>query len=215
MALSSVTSVARSNLIGSRASDPPQALIDARQRQRAAHSPPTAAQIEAGARDKGSTGTERLPAGSLPRVVSQLARSRDAARSMVVAQNADLHVLRYSYTTHKPMEVWISNPPADGKLKLQLVMTPSWHDGSTAQQQQERGEYYARNNEYSVSVKLPGGRREVTSGIKITKAPEYATASGVLEIDLSTKGDIVVEGWPSATFPGGYIEARQFIIHNP
>jgi hypothetical protein len=90
-----------------------------------------------GAGDKGWTGLNFMQANSASDVKEHLADERDAARVLVSADQP-MFLLRYSYGTHKSMEAWLHQKPANGKLKLTVTTMPSWHAGA-------RGVYGAKS----------------------------------------------------------------------
>ncbi len=162
-------------------------------------------------------GEMMMPKGRVDDLVSLYhAEKRDAAIATAIADNASMHILRYSYGTHKGMEAWLAEaPPRGEKLKMQVVCTPSWHVGSTEDQKVANANKYALSNAYMFEVRFPDGTKE-TKEFKVNgSTPEYATKSPVIEIDAEKyKGqDVVILGWPKATGVGGYTEARKTTLH--
>ena len=152
-----------------------------------------------------------LPGGMIDEITDYMAENvQDAANSWAASENASLHVLRYSYGTHKGMEAWVAEgPPPGEKLKMQVICTPSWHVGDANLKN------YALTNSYTFRITYPDGKSETKSFKVNGNTPEYATKSPVLEIDADkyTGKDVIIEGWPSATSVGGYTEARRTTLH--
>lgn len=148
------------------------------------------------------------------------------------------------WITPKPKEAWIVDAPKDGKLQLQVVITPSWHANSwDSRKPQDPADdapqavwdayekafekydksceasatKFALTNTYNVSVTYPDGSVDKKSFSVNGKEPEWASASPVVEIDLKKhKGDIVVRGWADGSAGAdGYASARVTILHNP
>ena len=72
------------------------------------------------------TGVNFIHKNSAADVQRHLGDVRDAARTLVHG-NTDMFVLRHSYKTREPMHAFLGSKPKDGKLKLQVTITPSWH----------------------------------------------------------------------------------------
>jgi hypothetical protein len=218
--MSSITTLGtRSNFgLFAQAPNQPAAMTQTRRTQRDQNPPPA----DPKERDKGWTGGYRIVAGGKDFVLRHHSNEvRDAGRALPVAENADLWLVRFAYTTHKAQEAWLGNPPADGKLVLNVVCTPSWHVGNTDAEKQKNGEEYSKTNVYVVEIvhRDAAGRMNRISQVefKVQNPPEYASMSPRLEVDLNKyKGDIIVRGWAKGSGGvGGYIEARETIIHNP
>jgi hypothetical protein len=77
--------------------------------------------------DRGFAGPMFVAKGSVDGVLKYAASLEDAGNAIPVAKNADLHMVGFSYHSGDRREAWLGNKPADGKLRLQVVLTPSWH----------------------------------------------------------------------------------------
>ena len=116
------------------------------------------------------TGVNMVKAGSAKDVNNHLGDSRDAARTMV-SGNVNMWVVRHAYKTGEPMQAFLANKPADGKLKLQVTTMPSWH--ATA-----RGDYQVK----AEIQKLPRDERGLPKldldfvEKAMRSSPEYARA---------------------------------------
>jgi hypothetical protein len=194
--------------------------------------------------DKGYAGVSFIEKGSVKNVVGYAADLKDAGNAMTVAKNASLYQVGFSYHAARPKEAWIMDAPKDGKLQLQVVITPSWHanawdspkpadpkdDAPQAVWDAYEKAYekydasceasatrFALTNTYNVSVTYPDGSVDKKSFSVNGKEPEWASASPVVEIDLKKhKGDIVVRGWADGSAGAdGYASARVTILHNP
>lgn len=142
--------------------------------------------------------------------------NKDAASATAVATNATIWTARFGYGTHEARQAWLTDLPKDQKLKLAVVCTPSAHVGDAEYEQ------YARTNRYEVTVEartVNGSIKTIkTSKFGVQKPPEYATASAVMELDLTpyAGGALRVLGWPEGSGgAGGYNEDRETIIHIP
>ena len=115
----------------------------------------------------------------------------------------------YGYGTHKPMEAWLTKVPADGKLSMNLIATPSTHAGSTEEECQKNFDTFAKTNVYNLEVVYPDGTRELKKfDVKGNSPPEFgsskpsptkqtASVSPEIVIDLAVwagKGDIRIRG---------------------
>jgi hypothetical protein len=194
--------------------------------------------------DKGYTGVSYFEKGSLKNVVAYAAELKDAGNALPVAKNASLYLLNYSYHASKPREAWIVDRPADGKLKLQVVVTPSWHvNGWDAPQPknppkddapkaewdaydaawdkfekscEKNATKFALENAYRVTVTYADGSVDSHSFKVNGKEPEWATASPMIDVDLNKKGPIVIRGWAEGSAGAdGYASARVTTLHNP
>jgi hypothetical protein len=156
-------------------------------------------------------GEMMIPAGMVKEYTDYIADNiRDASWGVAASPNASLHTLRYSYGTHKGMEAWVADgPPPGEKLKMQVICTPSSHNGDA------NFETWAKTNTYEFEIRYPDGKRERKSFKVNGQTPEYASASPVIEIDVAKYAgkDIEILGWPSATGVGGYTEARKTTLH--
>lgn len=211
----------------------PTALKDTEKRQAAEFTDATGKPITVryDGRDMpfGSVDRARLPAGSLEPMLREMKSSRDAGNAVVVANNATLHTLTYCYGTHKPMEAWLTKVPADGKLSMNLIATPSTHAGSNEEECQKNFDTFAKTNVYNLEVVYPDGTRELKKfDVKGNSPPEFgsskpsptkqtASASPEIVIDLNVwagKGDIRIRGWADGSAGvGGYPEHRETILH--
>ena len=178
-------------------------------------------------RDPGGSSDFSVRQGSVGSIQRQLSRSRDAGNTMLTADNANLHVLRHNYTSHRGMDAWVISRPKDGKLKLNLTITPSWHAGGDDDKRCiELGKEFAKTNIYNLKITYPDGTTETKRfdvegnenpkrGYRAAKE-HYATISPDFEIDMDKwKGQTVkIEGWADGSAGvGGYIEARQTNLH--
>ena len=175
--------------------------------------------------DLGASYLGYLKRGCVDDVVQDLDESRDAAVTQVVAHNADLFSLRYPYLSHKGMDLWLEKAPRDGVLKMNLVITPSWHVGATEADMQKNGEAYGKSNTYNLEILYPDGKRELirfdTQGRSPPKGASStshnATQSPTFTIDVKRYAgqEVVIRGWADHSSPEGYIEARQSTLHIP
>ncbi len=176
--------------------------------------------------EQGTTALNYAKPGALNDVLKFHAAQRDASRTHLVAENAGLFVLRYPYHSNKPMEAWLDRVPTGGQLRMNLVITPSWHFGTTEAQMDANGKKFARTNVYEVEVQFPDGRRQrlkfdvngrATTAKSCTSDQEvFATASPVIAIDLkSYRGqDIIIRAWPTGSAGVlGFREARETTLH--
>jgi hypothetical protein len=210
----------------------PTALKEAEKKQAAQYTDaagkPTTVRYDGRDMPFGEADRTRLPAGSFKSVFREMNNSRDAGNAIIVANNATLHTLTYCYGTHKPMEAWLTKVPADGKLTLNLIATPSIHVGSTEAECLKNFTAWSKSNVYNVEVVFPDGSREVKKfDVEGNSPPKYnngnpaptghgASASPTIDIDLNKwagKGDIRIRGWADGSSPGGYIEHRETILH--
>ncbi len=210
----------------------PTALKDAEKKQAAQYTDaagkPVTVRYDGRDMPFGEADRTRLPAGSFKSVLREMGRSRDAGNAMIVADNATLHTLTYCYGTHKPMEAWLTKVPADGKLKVNLIATPSIHVGANDAECLKNFTAWSKSNNYNVEVVYPDGSREVKKfDVEGNSPPKYgnnnpaptghgASASPTIEIDLNKwagKGDIRIRGWADGSSVGGYIEHRETILH--
>lgn len=177
----------------------------------------------------GSTDAAKLPAGSFGELFRTMRDSRDAGNAIVSVDNATLHTLTYCYGTHKPMEAWLTKVPADGKLTLNVICTPSTHAGGTAAEKRKNFNEFSKTNTYNVEIVFPNG---TTKHIKFdvegnsppvhgngnpAKKGQTATVSPDIEINLAEwagKGDIRIRGWADGSAGvAGYIEHRETVLH--
>jgi hypothetical protein len=177
----------------------------------------------------GSVDRARLPAGSFEPMLREMKSSRDAGNAVVVANNATLHTLTSCYGTHKPMEAWLTKVPADGKLSMHLIATPSTHAGSDETECQQNFDSFAKTNVYNLEIVFPDGTRELkrfdvqgqsppeVGSSKPSPTKQTASASPEIVIDLNVwagKGDIRIRGWADGSAGvGGYPEHRETVLH--
>lgn len=177
----------------------------------------------------GSTDAAKLPAGSFAAQLRELRDYRDAGNAILSVDNATLHTLTYCYGTHKPMEAWLTKVPENGKLSVNVIITPSTHAGSNAAEMQKNFENFSKTNNYNVEVVYPDGTTtRLKFDVEGNSPPVYgnanpskkgitATPSPDIEIDLNKwagKGDIKIRGWADGSAGvGGYIEHRETVLH--
>ncbi|MBM4280767.1 MAG: hypothetical protein FJ137_08405 [Deltaproteobacteria bacterium] len=176
----------------------------------------------------GSVNRAQLPAGSFAAMLRKMQGSRDAGNAMVVADNATLHTLTYCYGTHKPMEAWLTKVPEDGKLKMNMLLTPSTHAGSTPEDKRKNFDLFGRTNVYNLEVIYPDDTRDrmkfdvqgnsppVHDAKNPAERGETATASPEFTIDLKKWAgkDVRIRGWADGSAGAeGYIEHRETILH--
>jgi hypothetical protein len=210
----------------------PQALVDAQTAQRKRHlnadGTPQIKKLHDGREvDLGKTTVAQLPAGAFSAVMNTMKDRPDAGRALVVADNADLAVLRYSYGSGKPMEAWLTAPPKVGQLVLNVAIAPSCHAGNTPGEKSKNYELFGKTNVYNVEVAYPDGSvdrlkfdvraNDVGPGEKPSyEHPVYVTLSPDIKIDLErAQGKSVsVRGWADGSAGvTGYRERRETIIH--
>jgi len=211
----------------------PTALKDTEQKQRAqytdASGKPITVRYDGRDMPFGEVDRSRLPAGSVNSLHREMGRSRDAGNAVVASANATLHTLTYCYGTHKPMEAWITNAPADGKLKMTLIATPSIHVGSTDAERQKNFDNWSKTNVYNLEIVYPDGTRELKKFDVMGNSPpvhnnsnpaakgQPASKSPEFVIDLNKwagKGDIRIRGWPEGSGGvAGYQEHRETVLH--
>ncbi len=211
----------------------PVALREAEKRQRDAYldasGKPTTVRYDGRDMPFGEVDRSRLPAGSVKSLHRELSDSRDAGNALIASSNATLHTLTYCYGTHKPMEAWVTNPPQDGKLSINLVATPSIHVGSNQAEMQKNFDNYAKTNVYNLEVIYPDGTRELKKFDAAGNSPPVhnnsnpaakghaATISPELVIDLNKwagKGDIRIRGWADGSAGvAGYQAHRETVLH--
>jgi len=209
----------------SRSGGPPQAMRDAAAAQRAAHSGPTRG-YDGVERDLGNTSNHSLPPKGFSPILRQMANRPDAGNAIFIANNATVHTLKYAYTSHKPMEAWLENPPADGKLSFCIAISPSIHAGSNRSEKLENYKKFGKTNIYNLEVIFPDGKREhIKFDVEGNKDPKRgyeasksytATLSPDIEIDLDKyKGqDVKIRGWADGSAGvGGYQERRETVLH--
>lgn len=177
----------------------------------------------------GRTGQRTMPEGSFGAELRRMTNHRDAGNSVIVADNATLHVLSYCYGTHKSMEAWLTDTPKDGQLKLNLIASPSTHAGYSQAEKEANFEKFAKTNVYNLEIRFPDGTRETMKFDVAGNSPPkyndrnpapsgaYASASPEFVIDLNKwagKGDIRIRGWADGSAGvEGYQEKRETILH--
>lgn len=197
----------------------PNPIVDIRKSFAAAH--------PAGS-PKGLTSLSYSKPGCLADVKKFLASKRDASTTHLVAENAALFVVRYPHCSGKPMEAWLDGMPPDGKLRLNLAITPSWHFGATEAEMDKNAKHYARSNVYEVEVAFPDGKlqrlvfdvngKSTTAQTCQSEQEVLATSSPTFDIDLGHyRGqDVAIRGWPRGSCGvTGFREARETILHVP
>jgi hypothetical protein len=229
---SSASAVQRPGEAAAGADGVPLALRAAEEKQKAAYTNPdgTMRTVRYDGRELpfGSTSRAQLPEGSFAPMLRKMKESRDAGNAVVVADNATLHTLTYCYGTRKSMEAWLTKTPADGKLKMNLFITPSTHAGSNAEDKRKNYENFCKTNVYNLEVIYPDGTRtQLKFDVKGNSPPvhdsrnpaetgETATVSPEFEIDLQKWAgkDVRIRGWADGSAGvEGYIEHRETILH--
>lgn len=192
--------------------------------------------------DLGSVSLTFLEKGSLEKVKQYVADLKDAGNALPVAKNASLYMASFSYHASKAREAWLVEPPKDGKLILQVALTPSWHvsqcseptapkDDAPKEQWDaydtqwnsyeksctDNATKFGLTNKYNVEIHYPDGKIDRHSFAVNGKDPEFSTASPEIEIDLkANKGDITIKGWADGSAGAeGYRSARVTVLHNP
>ncbi len=208
----------------------PKALLDAQDAQRRAHvnadGTPRITQRDGHDVDLGKTTVAELPARAFSAVLNSLRERPDAGRALVVGDNVGLAVLRYSYGTGKPMQAWLTTPPPEGRLTLNVVIAPSCHAGNSPGDKAKNYELFGKTNVYNVEVRYADGSVEAikfdvhANSIGDTRAvydhPVYATLSPdvVINLERAAGNDVVVSGWADGSAGvAGYRERRETIIH--
>lgn len=209
----------------------PQGLLDAAQAQRNAHldanGDPKLTRISDGREmDLGSTSKQMIPPGSQQQFIRQLTQRPDAGNAIVLPDNAAIATLRYSYGSHKPMEAWVSERPPNGKLVLNMLISPSIHAGSDRESKRKNYEKFGKENIYNMEVVYPDGTTDrVRFDVNGNEDPKRgyenstfraATLGPDLEIDVDKwKGqDIKIRGWADGSAGvAGYQERRETILH--
>lgn len=210
----------------------PQALLDAQEAQQKLHrgpdGTPRLTRLGDGRElDLGKTTVAELPAGAFSAVMNGMKERPDAGRALVVGDNVGLAVLRYGYGAHKPMEAWLTTPPKDGRIVLNVAIAPSCHAGNTPGEKSKNYELFGKTNVYNVEVQYPDGRVErmkfdvrandVGPGDKPSyESPVYATLSPDIVIDAEKyRGkNVVIRGWADGSAGvHGYLERRETVVH--
>lgn len=209
----------------------PQGLLDAAQTQRNAHldanGQPKLTRISDGRElDLGNTTKQMIPPGSQSQFIRQLTSRPDAGNAIVLPDNATISTLRYTYGSHKPMEAWVNERPPNGKLVLNMLISPSIHAGSDRESKLENYKKFGKENVYNMEVLYPDGTSErVKFDVNGDKDPargyesdtfRAATLGPDLEIDVDKwKGqDVKIRGWADGSAGVmGYQERRETILH--
>lgn len=194
--------------------------------------------------DKGYVGVTFLEKGSIKSVMTYAADLQDAGNAVAVAKNASMYQAGFSYHSGRRKEAWLTEQPKDGKLQLQVVLTPSWHvsdfpeprleapkdDAPKAEWDKYEAAWapyekscekhateFAKTNSYNVTVTYPDGSVDSKKFKVNGDKPEFSSASPEIEIDLKKhKGDIVIRGWADGSAGAdGYAAARVTVLHNP
>ena len=190
--------------------------------------------------DKGFTGVTFLEKGSVAAAAAYVADLKDAGNALVVADNAHLYTLGFSYHANKAKEAWVVGAPADKQLVLRVALTPSWHvtqhpepkapspEASAAEWDaydsawgryesscRDNATKFALTNRYNVEVTSPDGKSVRTSFAVNGKEPELSSVSPEIQIDLTIKGNFTIKGWADGSAgPEGYRSARVTVLHN-
>jgi hypothetical protein len=161
---------------------------------------------------EGSKQKTNLTAAGLSSVKNELASWGHFDASRMVAVPVDpavvLRTVSFEYHSNKPMEAWLDAVPSSKKLELQVVTCVSGHDNLPHAR-------FATENIYEARVTGPSGTLTSPSfGPGISHREEYSSVSPTLKIDISQPGDYVVTCAPRGSAgTGGYVEARQLIVH--
>ncbi len=191
--------------------------------------------------DKGYAGLTFVEKGSAANVAQYVADLKDAGNALPVAKNASLYMVGFSYHAAKAREAWVMDPPKDGKLVMQVALTPSWHVSAFPKPQdpkedapqaewdaydaawnkyeksaEENATKFAMTNVYNVEITYPNGKVDTKKFAVNGQTPELSTLSPEIEIDLkANKGNITIKGWADySAGPDGYRSARVTILHN-
>lgn len=193
--------------------------------------------------DKGYVGISYIEKGSAKNVQSYAADLKDAGNAIVAFKNASFFQAEYSYHAAKPRQLVLTDKPKDGKLQMEVVITPSWHASSYSEPRaprddapqaewdaydaayaryekscEENATKFALTNAYNVTVTYPDGSVDRKEFKVNGKDPEWASVSPQIEVDLNRggKGDIVVRGWANGSAGAdAYMSARVSVIKNP
>jgi len=192
--------------------------------------------------DAGYVGITFVEKGSVASVKQYVADLKDAGNALPVAKNASLYIAGFSYHAAKSREAWVMDPPKDGKLVLQVALTPSWHVSQYSEPRapkddapqaewdvydaawnkyekscEDNATKFGLTNKYNVEIHYPDGKIDRKSFAVNGKEPEFSTASPEIEIDLkANKGNITIKGWADGSAGAdGYRSARVTVLHNP
>ncbi len=209
----------------------PKGMDAAAKKQREAHldesGKPKLTRISDGRElDLGNTTRQNLPAGSFRPLMAAIKNRPDAGNAVIAPDNGAIATLRYVYGTHKSMEAWVTERPPNGKLKLNMIISPSIHAGSDRASKLKNFEKFSKTNIYNLEVVFPDGTSEkMRFDVDGNKDPargyeaqnaQHATLSPDFEIDLDKyKGqDVKIRGWADGSAGvGGYQERRETILH--
>lgn len=191
--------------------------------------------------DLGSVGVSYIEKGSAKSVSTYAADLKDAGNAIVAFKNASFFQAEFSYHAAQARQIVLTDKPKDGKLQMQVVITPSWHASQYSEPKAPKDEApeaewnayeaayekydksctenatkFALTNSYNVTVTYPDGSVDQKSFKVNGKEPEWASTSPVIEVDLSRgKGDIVVRGWADGSAGAdAYMSARVSVIKN-
>jgi hypothetical protein len=191
--------------------------------------------------DRGSVGVSYIEKLSLKSVSAYAADLKDAGNAIAVFKNASFFQAEFSYHAAQPRQIVLTDKPKDGKLQMQVVITPSWHasrysepkapkdDAPQAEWDAYEAAYekydssctenatkFALTNSYHVTVTYADGTVDQKSFKVNGKDPEWSSASPEIEVDLNrAKGDIVVRGWADGSAGAdAYMAARVSVIKN-
>ncbi|HEY1099835.1 MAG TPA: hypothetical protein VGF99_12950 [Myxococcota bacterium] len=190
--------------------------------------------------DKGYTGITFLERGSAAAAAAHVGDLKDAGNALVVADNAHLYTLGFSYHASRAKEAWVVGAPVDKKLTIRVALTPSWHVSATPVPKppadtagaaewdaydtawnayerscRDNATRFALTNRYNVEVTGPDGKTSRTSFGVNGQEPEFASVSPPITLDLTIKGSFTIKGWADGSAgPSGYTSARVTIIHN-
>ena len=194
--------------------------------------------------DLGYTGVTFVEKGSIASVKAYAADLQDAGNAIAIAKNASMYQVDFSYHSGRRKEAWLTEQPKDGKLQLQVVVTPSWHVSNVPEPKlpaptddspqaewdaydkawetynkscEEHATQFALTNSYNVTVTYPDGSVDAKTFKVNGKDPEFSSASPEIEIDLKKhKGDIIIRGWADGSAGAdAYAAARVTVLHNP
>lgn len=184
-----------------------------------------------------------LPAGAdgLDAVYQELWDGEQAGLARPAFQNADAHVMSYNYKTNRGDDLYLMDLPPDGQLKLNIVASPSAHDGDAKYHEYAKTNVYFVHAQYTskstgktvylqkdgqfrperppstVRNGTPGAEKMMSFEVEDKKDGEYASVSPDVTIDLNdVAGDLWVGGFAKfSAGVGGYVDGRKNMIHLP